>query len=54
MKIKINPAKVLPIAVTALGLASSLISNKVDANNRKTMKAELKDELLKEIMKEKN
>ena len=48
---KINVAKVLPVVVTALGVVGTLLSNKVEANNRKELKAELKDELLKELSK---
>lgn len=53
MKIKIDSAKVLSIAVTALGVAGTLLSNKVQANDRKAMKEELKKELLNEISKDK-
>lgn len=49
MKFKIDPAKVLSITVTVLGVVGTLLSSKVDSDNRKIMKAELKDELLKEI-----
>lgn len=51
MKFKFDANKVLPVAVTLLGLAGTLLSNKVDANNRKALKLELKDELLKELTK---
>lgn len=49
MKIKIDPVKALSIAVTTLTVVGNLLSVKVDANNRKAMKAELKNELLEEI-----
>ena len=46
---KIDASKALSIFVVGLGVAGSLLSTKVDANNRKEMKNELKDELLKEL-----
>lgn len=51
MKFKFDATKLLPVAVMLLGAAGTLLSNKVDANNRKAMKAELKEELLKELTK---
>ncbi len=51
MKFKMDMTKLLPVAVTLLGVAGTLLSNKVDSNNRKTMKAELKEELMKELSK---
>ena len=51
--IKFDTSKLLPMAVAALGIAGTLLSNKVDANNRKTMKDELRKELLDEITKAK-
>lgn len=51
MKFKFDTTKVLSIASTILGVAGVLLSNKVDANNRKTMKSELKKELLEELRK---
>lgn len=49
MKLKIDGAKALSIGVAVLGVAGTLLSSKVDSNNRKAMKAELKDELIKEL-----
>ena len=49
MKFKIDGAKALSIGVTILGVVGTLLSNKVDANNRKEMKSEIKDELIKEL-----
>lgn len=49
--IKFDGTKVLSVAVAALGIAGTLLSNKVDSNNRKAMKDELKKELLDEITK---
>lgn len=54
MKFKIDGAKVLSLAVTLLGVAGTLLSSQVEANNRKAMKAEIKEELTKELLKEKN
>lgn len=51
MKFKVDPAKILSVTVTILGIAGTLLSNKVDSNNRRAMKAELKEELLKELSK---
>lgn len=48
-KFEIDPAKVLSVTVTVLGIAGTLLSNKVEGNNRKKMKAEIKDELVKEL-----
>lgn len=51
MKFKFDAAKALSITVTVLGVAGTLLSSKVDSNNRKIMKAELKNEILKELSK---
>lgn len=53
MKIKFDASKLLPVAVMLLGAAGTLLSNKVDSNNRKAMKAEIKEELIKELSKKK-
>lgn len=49
--IKIDSTKVLGIAVTVLGVAGTLLSNKVEENKMKELKNELKDEILKDIKK---
>lgn len=49
--IKIDLTKVLGIAVTVLGVAGTLLSNKVEENKMKDLKNELKDEILKDIKK---
>ena len=49
MKLKIDGAKALSIGATALGIVGALLSSKVDSNNRKAMKSELKEELMKEL-----
>ena len=46
---KVDGKKVLSVAVTGLGLALTLLNNKVESNNRQALKDELKDELLKEL-----
>lgn len=51
MKFKMDPTKILSIGVTLLGIAGTLLSNKVESNNRKIMKDELKKEIMKEILK---
>lgn len=48
-KIKIDPAKALSVGVTVLGLVGTLLTNKVEANNRKAMKEEILNELKKEV-----
>lgn len=53
-KIKIDPAKALSWGVTGLGIVLTLLSNKVDDNNRKALKDELKADLLKELSSDKN
>ena len=49
MKLKIDGAKALSIGATVLGVVGALVSSKVDSNNRKAMKSELKEELMKEL-----
>lgn len=49
MKLKIDSAKALSIGVTVLSVVGTLLSSKVDSNNRKAMKSEIKDELMKEL-----
>ena len=49
MKLKIDGAKALSIGATVLGGVGALVSSKVDSNNRKAMKSELKEELMKEL-----
>jgi hypothetical protein len=52
-KIKIDSKKLLSGASLVLGIAGMLVSNKVQANDRNTMKSELKEELLKEMLENK-
>ena len=50
--IKIDPTRVLGIAVTALGVAGTLLSNKLEDRKMNDLKSELKDDILKQIKKE--
>ena len=54
MKIKIDSAKVISVAAGVLGLASMVVSNIKASNDQKSMKAELKEEIMKDLLKEKN
>lgn len=54
MKIKFDSKKVLPVVSMVIGAAGMLLSNKIDSNNRENMKAELKEELLKDLLEKKN
>ena len=49
LNLKFDGATLLNVGVTALGIVGTLLSTKVESNNRKTMKSELKEELLKEL-----
>ena len=49
VNIKLDSTKVLSIAATALGLVSTLLSSKVHSNEMENMKAELKDEIIKDL-----
>lgn len=49
--IKIDSTKVLGLTVTVLGLAGTLLSNKMEDQKMKDLKSELKDDILKEINK---
>lgn len=46
---KVNPAKLLPIAIFGLGILTTVLTNKNNAIEREVMKGELKDELIKEL-----
>ena len=50
--IKIDPTKVLGIAVTALGIAGTLLSSKLEDRKMNDLKSELKDDILNQINKE--
>lgn len=51
MRIKFDTSKILSLAVTILGVAGTLLSNKVESDNRKAMKDELLNELKKDLRK---
>lgn len=51
MKIKFDTSKILSLAVTILGVAGTLLSSKVESDNRKAMKDELLNELKKDLRK---
>lgn len=53
MKNKIDSTKALSIIVTVLGVMGTLLSNKVDMDNRNAMKDELRKEILDELSKSK-
>ena len=52
MKIKIKPEAVVAVASIALGVAQALLNNKKDANDRAALKNELKEEIVKDLLKE--
>lgn len=54
MNIKFDAKKLLPLASMGLGLLGMVVSNITDANNRNNMKAEIKEELAKELLNNKN
>ena len=51
MKLKIDGKTALKVGSTVIGIAGLLIGNLVEKNNRADMKAELKEEHLKEMSK---
>lgn len=53
MKPKFDTAKLLSIVATGLAVVGTILSAKVQENDRKAMKAELKEELLNEIAQDK-
>lgn len=53
-KINFNAAKLLPIAAVGLSILSTVLDNKRQANDRKALKAELKNEMLKELLADEN
>ena len=54
MKFKIKPDIAMAGATILLGVAQTLLSNKKEADNKAALKNELKDDILKELSKEKN
>jgi hypothetical protein len=51
MRIKFDTSKILSLSVTILGVAGTLLSSKVESDNRKAMKDELLNELKKDLRK---
>lgn len=51
MKIKIEPEKLLSGLSIVLGLASMAVTSMIQTNDKKILKAELKEDLLKELLK---
>lgn len=51
---KVDTKKVLGIAGIAVNIAGAIISSKTQSYDRKLLKAELKQELFEELLKEKN
>lgn len=47
---KFDTTKILSITVTALGVVGTLLSSKVESNAKKAMKAELKEEIMKDLL----
>ena len=54
MKLKFNVAKGLGIATFVGGILLDLLSKKAEANDRSNMKAELKKEIMEELLSDKN
>jgi hypothetical protein len=54
MKLKFNVAKGLTLVTLLGGFALDILSKKAESNDRKTMKAELKDEIMKELLSKEN
>lgn len=50
--VKVDPTRVLGIAVTAIGLAGTLLSNKLEDHKMKNLKDEVTKDVLKQINKE--
>lgn len=51
---KMQPSKLLPLAIFGLGILTTVLTNKNSAIERDAMKSELKDELLKELTSDEN
>lgn len=54
MKIKIDSSTALRVGSTVIGIAGLLIGNLVSKNDRAEMKAELKEEILKDLTSQKD
>lgn len=53
-KINIDSSKILPIAIFGLGILTSVLSNKNQANERNALKNELKEEIMKDLSSNNN
>ncbi len=53
-KFNLKPTTLLGVAITGLGVLTSVLSGKADELARKDMKAELKDEIIKDLLKNDN
>lgn len=49
--VKIDPSRVLGLTVTVLGVATTLLTNKMEDHKMKGLKEEVKNDILKEIKK---
>lgn len=54
MKFKIKPETAVTVALGVLGVAQMLLTNKKDSDSRAALKNELKDEIVKDLLDEKN
>ena len=50
MKIKIDPAKALGLSISVLGVVTTILSNKKEKSDRMALKAELKEDIMKELL----
>lgn len=46
---KMQPGKLLPVAIFGLGILTTVLTNKNTAMEREALKGELKNELMKEL-----
>lgn len=51
---KIDAGQALGLTITVLGIIGTILSGKADEYNRKAMKDEIKQELIKELASENN
>ena len=51
---KVKPSKLLPLAIFGLGLLTTVLNNKKDAQEKQVMKSEIKKELMKELSSDKD
>ena len=53
-KFEVGADKLLTVASALLGVATLVVNNAVQANEKKAYKAEIKEEVMKELLKEQN